>query len=110
MVFYTIQGDILPLSEIAKDNRRSVILLQINQRRLYAINFNDDYSIEQEGTRITVKDNVVHDETAEVSRFHGLKKSEKYVFPSFLRKVSISLPKGNNFTNKQVGDSVSNAL
>jgi hypothetical protein len=77
---------------------------------MFAINLNDDYSIEQQGTRITVKDNAIHDETAEVKGLYGLKKSEKYVFPSFLRKVSISLPKGNNFTNKQVGESVSNAL
>jgi len=63
------------------------------------------------GTRIVVnKGDQDPDHLAEFKIGSGLKKSEKYVFPGFLRKVAISLPKGNSFTNKQLSDSLSNAL
>jgi len=108
IIFYTIDGNIIPLSESVKDSRTDVILLQINGKRLFAINLNDDFSIEHAGTRILVGPEPDH--FAEFQTNFGLKKSEKYIFPGFLRKIAVSLPKGNSFSNKDVSESVSNAL
>jgi len=108
LIFYTIDGNIIPLCENVEDRRTDVILLQINGKRLFAINLNDDFSIEQAGTRILAGPEPDH--FAEFQSNTGLKKSEKYIFPGFLRKIAISLPKGNSFTNKEVSESVSNAL
>jgi len=108
LIFYTIDGNIIPLCENVEDRRTDVILLQINGKRLFAIKLNDDFSIEQAGTRILAGPEPDH--FAEFQSNTGLKKSEKYIFPGFLRKIAISLPKGNSFTNKEVSESVSNAL
>jgi hypothetical protein len=70
--------------------------MQFDNSRVFAFNFSDDFSIEDTDKNFNTS-NPEH--LYEFSKGIGLKNAEKYLFPCFLQKMQMALPKTKTFSN-----------
>jgi len=104
--FYTSEGALVPLNEKINDLTMLPILMQINNSSIFALNFQDEFTIEDLDSFDTENPEFLY----EFSKSIGLKNSEKYLYPCFLQKVSMSLPRGRNFSASELSNCVNEVM
>ena len=99
--FYTITGAQIPLCETVSDLNDYPILCQVNEKRIFALNFSQETSIEQ-------IDNKYYDE----QKYHsfasgvGLKGYQRFFYGNFSHRLMNALPQKTHLSKTDVVDSI----
>ena len=78
--------------------------MQIDGKRVFALNFTSDFSIEDTDRDFDTS-NPEH--LYEFSKGIGLKHGEKYLYANFLQKMLIALPDKPTFGNNEIANAMS---
>jgi len=88
--FYSLTGSRLPLCERVGDQRTFPVLLQINDERIFALNFSTQYKIE---SRLENEQKIYEEEYYfDFARDIGLNGYQKYSLPYISHKMMHALP------------------
>ena len=105
--FFTITGSRIPLSERVSDLREYPVLLQVNNDKVFALNFTDEFKVEREASNDIKEEEHYYDFAKGV----GLKDYEKFFFPNFAHHVQHALPqKKELLTSQEVANSLALCL
>lgn len=95
--FYTITGAIIPLCETVADLNDYPILCQINDKRVYAINFSHEQKFENNSTKVFDEENFFN-----YAAGIGLKGYSRYFYSNFSFKIMNALPKQKTLSNSDL--------
>ena len=106
--FFTLTGSRLPLCEKIANLRQYPVLLQINDDRIFAINFSQEYAI----SRGNDHSSAIHDEEHyfDIARDIGLKGYELFSLPYFAHKLMQALPPKQELSSTDVTNSLTQVL
>lgn len=102
--FYTLNGHRLPLCERIGDQRAFPVLLQINNERIFALNFSTQYKIQN---RDKSESKIFEEEFYfDFARDIGIHGYQKYSLPYISHKMMNALPKKQQITTADIEDSL----
>jgi polyhydroxyalkanoate synthesis regulator phasin len=96
----------VPLTEKVEDLNDLPIICQIDDKRIFALNFSKEFEVERQRSFDNNSEECYYD----LAKGIGLKKFEQKLLPSFAFKLMESLPGQGEFTGVQVGQSIGNVL
>jgi hypothetical protein len=96
----------VPLSEKVEDLNDLPIICQIDDKRIFALNFSKEFEVERQRSFDKNSEEFYYD----LAKGIGLKKFEQKLLPSFAFKLMQSLPCQGTFNGVQVGQSIGNVL
>lgn len=105
--FYTITGARVPLCEKVQDLNDYPILLQINKKRIFALNFSEEFEVERKSSKDVTSEEYYYDFASGI----GLKGYQRYFLPNFAARLMNSLPESKQeVSGKEVGHGIAHVL